>query len=227
MRRLTISVFLVLGLALAAAPAQADQAIGTTPDAQWTPSAVNIGIGETVTWTNTSMGFHSLVFDDGSLTYPASPDTSAWTTSRTFPNAGTFKFHCGYHGAAMSGSVTVQPVVGGPQDTTPPDIDNLKVTPRTFCNKKTKVCKTTGAEVTFTVDEEAFISGRIIRLKDGKVVGKLSDHVQPGDSTIDLAATGYRLGKYRLELTPKDRAGNKAPKPSRVSFRIATKRASS
>jgi plastocyanin len=227
MHRFSIALLTVLCLALAASTAQADQAVTTTLDNQWSPSTVNVGIGEKVTWTNSSMGFHNLVFDDGSLTYPAAPDASAWTTSRTFPNAGTYKFHCGFHGKAMSGSVVAQPVVGGVQDTTPPDIDDLKVTPSTFCNKKTKVCKTTGAEVDFTVDEEAYISGRIIRLKDNKTVGKLNAHVGAGDSEIDLAATGYRLGKYRLELTPKDRAGNKAPKPSRVSFRISTKRGKS
>jgi plastocyanin len=225
MRRLAISICLCLGLVLAAMPAQAaDQSVGTTADNAWSPSTVNIGIGERVTWTNTSGGFHSLVFDDGTFTYPSSPSATNWTTSRTFPNAGTYKFHCGFHGQAMAGSVTVQQILGGPPDSTPPQITKLKIVPSTFCNKKTKTCKTTGATVDFTISEDARIAGRIIRLSDNKRVGGLTNDVTAGDSEFDLAATGLKLGKYRLELTPKDDAGNKPAKPYRVGFKIATKR---
>jgi hypothetical protein len=129
----------------------------------------------------------------------------------------------------MSGTVVVQgaggPPPGGEQpDTTAPDIDGLKVVPSTFCNRKTKTCKKTGAVIRFTLDEDAKVTGRVIRRKDGKRVGTLSITANSGANEFDYTGKGLALGKYRLELTPRDAAGNKAAKPTRANFTIATKR---
>ena len=109
-------------------------------------------------------------------------------------------------------------------DTTPPDIDDLAIVPSTFCNKKTRTCKKTGALIRFTISEDATIAGRIVRRKDGRRMGSIDITTSAGRSEFDLAAKGLALGHYRLELTPRDDVGNRAPKPSRVNFTIATKR---
>jgi plastocyanin len=49
---------------------------------------------------------HNVTFDDGSNL--SSGSQSSGTYSRTFPAAGTYKYHCSIHGAAMSGQVVVQ-----------------------------------------------------------------------------------------------------------------------
>ena len=235
MRRLAIAIPLGLALALVSGPSlAADQSVHATSSSTFSPSTVTVNVGDSVTWTNDG-GFHNVHFEDGKLDEPSSPAFS-WASNpkRTFDTAGTFRYFCEQHGAAggvgMSGTVVVQesggppPPGGTPTDTTPPDIDGLKVVPSTFCNKKTKTCTRTGSQIEFTIDEDATIAGRIVRRKDGKRVGKLTINASAGASEFDLAGKGLPLGKYRLELTPKDGQGNKAAKPSRANFTIATKR---
>jgi plastocyanin len=78
------------------------------------PVSTTIPANTKVTWTwdacsgdgygGTTCTNHSVVFDDGPTS--ASLTTGSW--SRTFTTAGTYKYHCGVHGAAMSGTVVVQ-----------------------------------------------------------------------------------------------------------------------
>ena len=99
--------------ALMVAPASAaDQAVVATAGTQWSPNEVTIDMGDTVTWSNPNMGFHNVEFDDGAFTQPASPDNSNWTAERTFETPGTFRYHCGFHGSAMSGAVRVRDATG-------------------------------------------------------------------------------------------------------------------
>ena len=89
-----------------------------TPDA-FTPSNITVSKGTTVTWnwdscTTPGDGYggygtptcvsHNIAFDDG-LTSSAQ---STGSFTRIFSTAGTFKYHCAIHGAAMSAQVVVQ-----------------------------------------------------------------------------------------------------------------------
>lgn len=88
----------------------------TMVDQSFSPGTVTVPVGTTVTWTwpscdtsgtyGTGCISHSVVFDDGSGT--ASPVQSQGTFARTFTAAGTFQYHCGVHGQAMSAQVVVQ-----------------------------------------------------------------------------------------------------------------------
>ena len=227
MRRLATLIPALLCVALAGPASAANQSVSATSSSTFTPSTVTINVNEKVTWTNTG-GNHNVVFDDGSYTEPGSPSFSMWTVDRTFPTAGTFKYHCGLHGTSMAGTVVVQGAQGpggeALPDTTAPDIDGLKLVPSTFCNRKTKVCKKTGSQIQFSIDEDAKISGRIVRRRDGKKVGSLSISATAGESEFSFSGKGLATGRYRLELTPRDTAGNKASKPTRANFTIAAKR---
>jgi plastocyanin len=90
-------------------------------DSSFNPASLTIKSGQTVTWqwatcTDTTGGYggyggtacitHKIMFDDGSGT--VSPQQNQGTFSRTFPSAGTFKYHCTIHGSYMSGQVVVQ-----------------------------------------------------------------------------------------------------------------------
>jgi plastocyanin len=226
MRRLAIAVPLAL---LLAAPAHAaDQSVNATGSNTWSPSTVTINVDDTVTWRNQS-GLHNVVFDDGSYTEPSQPSFSMWEVSREFSTAGTFKYHCGYHGTSMAGTVVVQgaqqpPPTGEQPDTTPPDIDDLKIVPARFCNRKTSQCKRTGTVIQFSIDEDARVSGRIVNRKTGKKAGSVAITASAGEAEFDYSGKGLKLGSYRLELTPRDAAGNKAAKPTRANFTVAAKR---
>ena len=102
---------LAIVLLLVAPASAADETVMAQPDSTWSPESVTIDMGDTVTWKNGG-GFHNVEFDDGSFESPAQPDTSAWTAERTFDTAGTFRYHCGFHGPAMSGVVRVRDATG-------------------------------------------------------------------------------------------------------------------
>jgi plastocyanin len=74
----------------------------------FTPKAIKVGSGATVTWSNTDGVTHNVTFDGGAV--PASgPVLAGATKALTMPTAaGTYTYECTIHGASMSGSVQVQ-----------------------------------------------------------------------------------------------------------------------
>ena len=81
----------------------------------FSPSTKSVAVGTTVKWAwNTCSGdgyggtstcvAHSVTFDDG----PSSATQDQGTFERTFATAGTYNYHCLVHGAAMTGTITVQ-----------------------------------------------------------------------------------------------------------------------
>src|SRR5690242_11576335 len=95
----------------AACAAQAGDKVVTASNYQFTPAAVNIVVGETVTWTNAG-GMHNVHSDTGLFHNTISTDP--WQLSFTFKAPGTFSYLCQQHGAGgyggfnMRGSVTVR-----------------------------------------------------------------------------------------------------------------------
>jgi plastocyanin len=90
----------------------------TIANQAFSPTTLNVATGGTVTWNwvcdDTGYGgyggdcvSHNVTFDDGSAI--ASETQSSGTFSRTFNAAGTFKYHCSIHGAAvMSAQIVVK-----------------------------------------------------------------------------------------------------------------------
>ena len=80
----------------------------------FTPGTKTVAVGAEVKWAwNSCTGdaysgqscvSHSVTFDDG----VTSPTQDQGTFSRIFNSAGTYNYHCSIHGAAMSGTITVQ-----------------------------------------------------------------------------------------------------------------------
>lgn len=83
---------------------------GSTSDAidvndnNFNPSSTTVPNGTAVTWTWRGSNNHSVTFDDGAT----SPTQASGTYQRTFSTAGTYRYHCLVHGAAMSGTINVQ-----------------------------------------------------------------------------------------------------------------------
>lgn len=77
------------------------------PTNSFNPTTVTISAGGTVSFNNGSGVTHNVTFDtDGS---PANVDDfSSGIKTVTFPNKGTFAYHCTIHGTSMSGQVVVQ-----------------------------------------------------------------------------------------------------------------------
>ena len=82
----------------------------------FTPALATIQVGETVTFTNSGLGFHNVVFDDevpGGLVpdgFKSSPATSQpWTVTVKFDEPGNYFFFCTPHkDDGMIGRITVE-----------------------------------------------------------------------------------------------------------------------
>ncbi len=236
MRRSRISILAALGVGVAAAvPSLAAEqsvqvccAVGTGTNT-FTPKTVTIDPGDTVTWRNEPGGYHNVKFDDGSFEQPADPSLDAWTVSRQFTTPGEYRYYCEQHGSkggvGMSGTVIVRGATTPPPsgDTTAPDIDSLRVSPATFCNKKSKTCRKTGARIRFTLSEDATVEATILRRDSGDVVKRFSITGRKGKNSKSYSGSGLPLGKYRVEMSATDAAGNQS-KPARASFKIAKRR---
>jgi plastocyanin len=83
----------------------AGASVAATAGNQFTPATVTVTRNGSVTWTFAAL--HNVTFDTqgapGNIT-----DKASGSSSLTFPNAGTFAYHCTIHGAGMSGTVVVQ-----------------------------------------------------------------------------------------------------------------------
>ena len=96
------------------------------------PTTIDVAAGSTVVWDNSGLGQHTVVSDDG--IFDSGQEKSQWlnpgqTFSFTFPQAGTYPYHCALHGAAggigMSGTIVVEnppqvPATAAPQSEPPP-----------------------------------------------------------------------------------------------------------
>ena len=72
----------------------------------FSPSSVTINVNDTVKWTKSGSGFHSIT---GSGLSSGSATTSPFTYSFLFTSPGTFNYQCGIHLSSMPGSVTASP----------------------------------------------------------------------------------------------------------------------
>jgi amicyanin len=74
----------------------------------FSPAAVKVSVGDTVTWTNKDSASHTVTADNASPDAPASDVLARGQTySFTFKKAGTYSYHCEEH-PYMKGTVIVQ-----------------------------------------------------------------------------------------------------------------------
>ncbi len=90
----------------------------TIAEYSFTPDTVTIAAGKAVRWTNAGTLAHTVTSDSGAfasaqLAPPGSDAYGGMTAGavyqRTFPNAGTFPYHCMNHPTLMQGVVIVTP----------------------------------------------------------------------------------------------------------------------
>jgi plastocyanin len=105
-------VGLLGGCAGGATRAPAGSPVATTtvdlpPSYKFVPTAIVVGTGATVTWTNNDHFTHSVQFLDGGLpTTPLLMDPGASATF-VFDRPGVYRYQCHLHPQNMQGTVTV------------------------------------------------------------------------------------------------------------------------
>src|SRR5438034_500285 len=107
-RRLVVTLLSLAALGLmaggaAAAPAdQATNAAVAIKDSVFDPPALAVTEGTRVTWTNSGALPHTVTADDASVD-SGTLAAGSGTFSKTFDTAGTFAYHCTFHGGAGTG----------------------------------------------------------------------------------------------------------------------------
>jgi plastocyanin len=114
----------VLGVCVAACAVQApaafaatDHAVNLTTSKTFSPNAVTVAPGDTVTWHWAGDRQHNVTADAGQADTFTSPTQQTGTFVKTFNTTGRFTYKCTLH-SGMTGAVTV--VAAGPVDTTAP-----------------------------------------------------------------------------------------------------------
>jgi plastocyanin len=214
----------------AVAPAAAQGQTVTASDYRFSPGALPIAVGQTVTFTN-SGGLHNVVFEDGPRfpDMPAFPSDPVWAAgpSRTFTIAGTYRYVCAAHEAnGMTGTITVQ-APGSPPSNPPPtnpppppppggappppaaggtpalEVRTLRTDGRTFCTKRGPRCPRPGVRVRIDLSVATPVGGTLTRR--ARRFGRVSfGTVAAGPRTLRFTRTssGRRLtpGRYALAL---------------------------
>jgi plastocyanin len=175
-------------------------------DFLWSPDAVTIQVGDTVTWTD-EQGFHNVLLGDARLNQPGFPQDPSWNPppQHTFTAPGTYTFVCEVH-PSMTGKVVVEgsgptptptptpppavpPPGSGPSDGTPPALSAVTVS---------------GGHVELTVSEPATISARFL---NGDESVRSRWQVEQGTWTLERPLAS---GTYTYEVWATDAAGNRS-----------------
>jgi plastocyanin len=130
----------MLGVVLAAPAASAATFSVEQRNLQFVPGAVNVAVGDTVTWTNSESDgtVHSVVQPGGAINSPDMPPGSTYTF--TFTGEGTYNVTCRFHP-----DMTMAVTVGGstPTTTAPPPTSTTVPTTTTDPTTPTTTSTTT------------------------------------------------------------------------------------
>jgi plastocyanin len=234
MARVTIAGVTVAAMLAFPGAALADvriQAVDGTPDGtivnSWSPSAVTIQIGESVTWSfDGTASAHNIESDTGAWTFANARAAGNGPATYKFETEGTYTFVCFFHRSTMTGTITVgnpppppppplsaqpfvndfpAPTVLEVRDTVAPKLDRVSVT---------RVRK--GAKIRLRLSEAGKVA---VKLTHGKTVKRRTVEVHKGMSAVTV--NGLRAGTYRVDVSATDLAGNaaKSAKPARVTVR--------
>ena len=128
-----IGTLLLIACVFAFAPkttsaAQVNVSMGA---ANFAPSQINVSVGDTVVWTNTSSMTHTVTANGGAFTSGTMQPGAVF--SRTFTAPGTYSYHCQFH-PDMVGTISVfaAPTYAQPQTYAPPQTYYAPQTSQTY-----------------------------------------------------------------------------------------------
>jgi plastocyanin len=236
MRRLTgltlVAAFALPGTAFADATIQATD--GTLPDGsdnRWTPNALTVKAGETVTWSFAGTTLAHNVKSAAGWDLMNGPAVAGPPATYTFTTPGTYEFFCQLHATPMRGTITVTDAAGtAPPPPPPPPLSEqpvandypgptvleVRVTVAPTLDRVTVTRARKAAKVRVRLSEAGKVA---VELTRGKLVKRRTVEVAKGTSSFTIA--GLRKGTYRVKVTATDLAGNaaKSSKRARITVR--------
>ena len=170
----------VLFAALAAPAFAAPQTV-SVGNTFFSPDSVTVNPGDTVTWSFTQSGNHSITSDPGQPesfesdpNNPAPNHPAGFSFPHQFNALGTTGYFCRVHPSSMRARV----VVVAPGTNVSPSLSNVRADPTTFCNDRSEDCDKRGTTIRFSLSEDAAVrikvreKGEDKTLKSFKVAGK-------------------------------------------------------
>lgn len=227
----TLSAALVFPAAAAAdVTVQAVDETAAGPN-RWAPDVVTVKVGESVTWSFAGTTLVHNIKSKGAWDVSSPFAVAGAPVTHVFTTPGIYDFFCQLHESTMFGQVKVTDETGAEPPPPPPpplseqpytnDAETLsvfevrdKVAPRL---DRVAVSRARhGAKVRFRLSEAGKVTVRVSR---GKTVKKRTVTVRRGTSTVTVS--GLRAGAYRVQVTARDLAGNRAraSKRARVTVR--------
>ena len=108
MRRALLAAAVAITVLAGAAPARAESLFVFTPSLRFSPSHLDVLVGDTVVWRNTSQKTHNIKFEtEGFNSGRLEPGE---VTNHPFPVAGVYPYHCTIHDG-MNGVIGAYPLV--------------------------------------------------------------------------------------------------------------------
>lgn len=153
----------------------------------FSPDAVTINVGDTVTWTQRDFIGHTVTSDTGLWNSPLL--SSGQTFSFTFSNAGTFGYHCTPH-PFMVGTVTVKSTSNASPTVNITGPTNNAVVTAPFSGK----LQATAADSDGTVASVKFFLG-------GNSVGKTTS------APFEISVSNLAAGQYNVTAKATDNGG--------------------
>jgi plastocyanin len=221
----TIAFLAVLGAAAAFSPtavaSAADATIrpaGTDTEPVWSPAAVSVDVGDTVTWSFTGSTIaHNVTSNSANWTFSSPTGVGQAPAAFTFTAAGTYAFVCSIHPDTMRGTVTVGNAPPPPppppsqqwlpNDQSPPTVLEVTDDTRPRLSRVRVHAIARGARVRVRVNEPGRVT---IRARRGHHVVRSRTVTLRRAATRTVALHGLRAGAYRIEMRARDLAGNRS-----------------
>jgi plastocyanin len=215
---LAVAVALLVPAAPALAADKTVTAAGPESEPVWSPSAVAVDVGDTVTWSFTgSTVAHNVNSASSNWSFSTPTGTAQAPASFTFTAAGTYSFVCTIHPDSMRGTVTVgnapppppPPLSQQPFPNSQPAPTVLELTdsirPRLTRVRVRGIAR--GARVRVHVNEPGRVT---IRARRGHRVVRTRTLTLRRAATRTVRLHGLRAGAYRIEILARDLAGNRS-----------------
>jgi plastocyanin len=197
-----------LTLLLPATSALGADAAVTVADKAFTPPAVTITAGESVTWSWSESG-HNVRVTDGPATFDSGFKNAGGTYVRAFPAAGTYRYLCDAH-PDMRGTVTVGGAgagagAGAPAPAAAAPSAGATPGPAPRALRLSAVSVSRLGVVRLRATTAGRLRARLVR--GSRVVKGWTLPLAAGANRLPLAVRRVPLGRYRLELHALDERG--------------------
>lgn len=193
--KVILNLFFFIFIIYGTSNGQTKYIVETTADFQFSPAVLDITVGDTVEWRNTSLGLHNVIADDNSFT-SGQASTDPWVYTHVFTTVQVAQYYCSVHGApgltGMSGKINVSAPTAVNEKGSVPGSYYLKQNfPNPF-NPSTNI--------EFSIPQAGFTELIIYNSIGSKVSRIVAKYLEGGVYTVEWNAANLSSGIYFYRL---------------------------